>query len=249
MTRIDLSDPAAPLPAMHGLLRGLPVLDLLDDEQLSQVAAVARAVRYPKRATVMLKGREVDHWAFLVSGRLQVVDYLPDGRAVGLNIIQSGRFYGELSVIDGQPRSASLVALVPALVVQVPGEISRRLFYHCPPVAEAMMRHLASVVRRMSDLRALQSMPNAFQRVFALLSYVKEEGPGGQPVINDTPTHQEIAIMVNTSRETVTRALGYLKKAGVARRDVQRRMIIMDPKALQRLVENPDEGAPGQRDD
>ena len=64
----------------------------------------------------------------------------------------------------------------------------------------------------------------------------------GKPVINDTPTHQEIAIMVNTSRETVTRALGYLKKAGVARRDVERRTIIEDPTALQRLVENADEG-------
>ena len=88
-------------------------------------------------------------------------------------------------------------------------------------------------------------MPNAFQRVFALLSYVKEEGAEGQPVIHDTPTHQEIAIMVNTSRETVTRALGFLTRAGVTRRDVKRRMIIVDPTTLQRLIENPGEVMPG----
>ncbi len=241
MTGIELPDSAAVLPPMPELLRGLPVLSLLDEVQLAQVAAVARIVRYPKRATAVLKGREVDYWAFVVAGRLQVVDYLPDGRAVGLNIIQTGRFYGELSVIDRQPRSASLVALMPTVVVQVPGEITRRLFYNYPPVAEAMLKHLAFVVRRMSDLRALQAMPNAFQRVFALLSYVKEDGAEGQPVIHDTPTHQEIAIMVNTSRETVTRALGFLTRAGVARRDVKRRMIIIDPKTLQRLIENPGE--------
>jgi CRP/FNR family cyclic AMP-dependent transcriptional regulator len=229
----------APLPPLRDVLRGLPVLGLLDEDQLSQVVAVSRVVRYPKRATVVFKGREVDHWAFLISGKLQVVDYLPDGREFGLNIIQAGKFYGELSVIDRQPRSASLVALSPAVVVQVPGDITRRLFYDHPPIAEAMMKHFAFVVRRMSDLRALQAMPNAFQRVFALLSYVKEEGPGGLQVIHDMPTHQEIAIMVNTSRETVTRALGMLKRAGALRKE-SRHAVISDPEVLRRLIEKPE---------
>jgi CRP/FNR family cyclic AMP-dependent transcriptional regulator len=90
----------------------------------------------------------------------------------------------------------------------------------------------------MSDLRALQAMPNAYQRVYALLSYVKEDAPGGLQVINDMPTHQEVAIMVNTSRETVTRALGRLKGAGIIRKD-GRRMIIHQPDSLRHLVENP----------
>ena len=220
------------------LLRELPVLRLLTDEQLNQVMAAARLVRYPKRATVVLKGREMDHLGFLIAGKLQVVDSLPDGREFGLNIIQAGQFFGELSVIDRQPRSASLVALTPAIVIQVPGEIARRMFYEIPTVAEAMMRHLALAVRRMSDLRALQAMPNAFQRVFALISYVKEHGPGGMQIINDVPTHQEIAIMVNTSRETVTRAIATLRQAGVVQKDM-RRLIIRKPEVLQKMVENP----------
>ena len=228
----------APLAVTTEMLRALPVLNLLAEDQFAQLLAVARIARYPKRATVVLKGREVDNWAFLISGKLQVVDYLPDGREFGLNIIQAGKFFGELSVIDRQPRSASLIALTPAVVVQVPGEITRRLFFNHPPVAEAMMQHLALAVRRMSDLRALQAMPNAYQRVYALLSYVKEDAPGGLQVINDMPTHQEVAIMVNTSRETVTRALGRLKGAGIIRKD-GRRMIIRQPDSLRHLVENP----------
>jgi CRP-like cAMP-binding protein len=226
------------------LLQRMPVLGLLTDAQLDRVMAASRLVKYPKRSTVVRKGSDFDHFAFLVSGKVQVVDYLPDGREFGLNIIQAGGFFGELSVIDRQPRSASLIALTPAIVIQVPGDVARKLFYEYPPVAEAMMKHLALMVRRMSDLRALQAMPGAFQRVFALLSYVKEVAPSGMQLINDVPTHQEIAIMVNTSRETVTRAIARLIATGVVQKDM-RRLIIRKPLALERLVNDPEAQDPG----
>lgn len=221
------------------LLKRMPVLRLLTDEQLDRVMAASRLAKFPKRATLAMKGHEVDHLAFLISGKVQVVDYLPDGREFGLNMIQAGGFFGELAVIDREPRSATLIALTPAIVIQVPGEVARRLFYGYPPVAEAMMQHLARAVRRMSELRALQAMPGAFQRVYALLAYVKEAGPQGMQVINDVPTHQEIAIMVNTSRETVTRALAKLLRSGVVQKD-RRRLFIRKPDVLARLVEDPE---------
>ena len=157
---------------------------------------------------------------------------------MGLNIIQAGRFFGELTVIDRRPRSASVIALTPAVVVQVPGEIARTMFYQYPRVAEAMMQHLAITVRRMSDLRALQAMPNAYQRVYALLVYMKEPGPGGLQVIDDMPTHQEVAIMVNTARETVTRAFGRLKHGAVIEKQ-ERRLVIHRPEVLDWLVDHP----------
>ena len=216
----------------------MPVLGLLTDAQLDQVMAASRLVKYPKRSTMVLKGSSVDYFGFLVAGKAQVVDYLPDGREFGLNIIPAGGFFGELAVIDRQPRSASLIALTPVVVIHVPGDVARKLFYEHPPVAEAMMMHLARAVRRMSDLRALQAMPGAFQRVYALLSYVKETTPSGMQLINDVPTHQEIAIMVNTSRETVTRAIARLIEGGVVEKDM-RRLIIRKPQLLEQLVENP----------
>lgn len=218
------------------LLRKLDVLKLLDDEQLAEVMASARLVRYAKRTTVVLKGREVDYLGFLLEGKLQVVDYLPDGKEFGLNLIERGQFYGELSVIDRRPRSASVVALTPVTVVQVPGEAARRMFYQYPAVAEAMMNYLALTVRRMSDLRALQAIPHAHQRVYALIGYVKHTVAGSVQVIDDMPTHQEIAIMVNTSRETVTRALARLKSGGVIEKQA-RRLIIRRPDLLKRLIE------------
>jgi len=235
-----VSDHELPVTLSLTLLRQLEVLKLLTDDQLRTVLVASRLVRYPKRATVVVKGREIEYLGFLVSGKLQVVDYLPDGKEIGLNIIEAGQFFGELSVIDRQPRSASVVALTPVVVVQVPGEVARRMFYGYPPVAEAMMRHLALTVRRMSNLRSMQAMPNAFQRVFALLAYMQQDGPGDMQVIDDLPTHQEVAIMVNTSRETVTRAIAALRRAGVIEKD-GRRLLIREPDRLWRMVEDPEQ--------
>lgn len=229
-------------------LRRLPILGMLTDEQLSGAMAVSRLTHYAKKAPVVLKGQTIDHLAILVSGKLQVVDYTADGREIGLNIIQAGGFFGELSVIDRLPRSATLVALTPAAVIHIPGDFARRLFFEYPPLAEAMLVHLARSLRRMSDLRAVQALPHSFQRVYALLDYVKEQAPGGMWVINDLPTHQEIAIMVNTSRETVTRALSSLTAAGVVEKDL-RRLLIRKPDALARLAEEGPRIAIGRRSD
>ena len=124
----------------------------------------------------------------------------------------------------------------PCHIIQVPGEIARQLFFRSPPVAEAMMKHCTDLIRRMSDLRSLQAIPNAFTRVFALVNYFKVIGPGGLEVIEDAPTQQEMAIMVNTSRETVSRALSELIRIGVVEKDL-RRLIVRKPDTLRQLVE------------
>lgn len=218
-------------------LRQFPMLSLLAEPQLQEALSSSRLVRYQKGDAVVTKGREFDYLGFLLSGKLQVVDVLPDGTEYGLNLIESGQFFGELAVIDRRPRSASVVTLTPATVIQMSGETARRFIYGQPAVAEAMMRHLAQAVRRMTDLRALQAIPHAPQRVFALLHHLQRKGPGDLHVIEHAPTHTTMAIMVNTSRETVTRALARLKAAGIIQKDMKR-LIIREPDRLRRWMES-----------
>lgn len=218
-----------------GILRKLPILSLLSDEQLARTMSASRLVRFQKRATVLLKGQALDHLAILLSGKLQVIDHLPNGQEIGLNIVQPGDFFGEIAVIDRRPRSATLIALLPATIIQIPGDVARKLFFEHPRVAELMMTHFAQVIRRSNELRALLALPNAFQRVFALLGSIREQQADGTLVINDLPTHQDIAIMANTSRETVTRALSLCVSHGIVQKQ-GRQLRIADPQALQRLA-------------
>jgi CRP-like cAMP-binding protein len=217
-------------------MRRFALFASVPEEVLSLALSSARLLKYQNGDTVVGKGRDFDVLCFLTAGKLQVVDVLPDGTEFGLNLIEPGQFFGELSVIDGRPRSATVTALTSSTVVQLPGDAARRLIYGNAQVAESMMTHLASTVRRMTDLRALQAIPQAPQRVYALLAYLKRTGANGVHVIDQAPTHTKMAIMVNTSRETVTRALALLKAEGIIQKDL-RRLIIRRPDELRRLIE------------
>ena len=90
---------------------------------------------------------------------------------------------------------------------------------------------MASGLRNASNYRAILGIPNAFQRVYALLVQFSVTAPGGLVVIENLPRQQEIAIMVNTSRETVSRALHELIQRGVVEKDL-RRLIVRKPDVL-----------------
>jgi CRP-like cAMP-binding protein len=226
--------PSASIP--REVLKKLPILGLLPDELLARVMSASRLARFDKRATVVLKGQAIDHLSVLIAGKLQVIDHLADGREIGLSILQPGSFFGELAVIDRQPRSATLIALTQAMVIQVPGGVARKLFFECPPVAEAMLVHCARMIRRTNELRSVLALPNSFQRVFALLDHLKEPGSNETMLIHELPTHQEVAIMANTSRETVTRALSMLVASGIVEKQA-RQLVIRKPMALKRLAD------------
>ena len=216
-------------------LRAFPLFAGLPEGQLDVVRGMMRVRHFARREVVCRKQDAPDGLYLLFSGQLQAVDIAEDGREVGLNLIKPGAFFGELSVIDNQPRSAHIIAIQPSEVGVLPTNAARELFYRLPSTAEAMMRHLTSLVRNLSNFRALLAIPNAQQRVCALLQQLSQTVPGGLVVVTNLPKQQEIAIMVNTSRETVSRAIAHLVQTGVLEKDY-RRLIVRDPSRLQRMA-------------
>jgi CRP-like cAMP-binding protein len=107
-------------------------------------------------------------------------------------------------------------------------------------VAERVFKKMASDIRRAATYRSILGIPGAFQRVYALLNYLAQTYPTGLVVIEHMPTHHEISIMVNTSRETVSRALGVIMQSQVVQKDMKR-LIVRQPEALRlaSLNENP----------
>jgi CRP-like cAMP-binding protein len=102
-----------------------------------------------------------------------------------------------------------------------------------------MLRHLAQKIQRDSEFRALLSITNTAKRIYtyiALMQRKKNGEPGVPAVVENLPTHQDIANMINTSRETVTRALLTLVQQGIVQKD-SNRLIILNPEALQKLVQ------------
>ncbi|MTV40541.1 Crp/Fnr family transcriptional regulator [Duganella radicis] len=218
-------------------LRKIPLLADLSDEEILRLQADIRIRQYNKRDVVLQKGAAGDSLLFLLSGQLQVIDVTEDGRAIGLRMLAPGDFFGEIAVINGSMRSASVVALTPVLVALLPRATALHLFSHSPSVANQMLRFLAEKVQRDSEFRALLSIHNTAKRIYTFLELLKEKKPGEElEVVENLPTHQDIANMINTSRETVTRTLLALAQQGIIKKG-SHRLIIIDSAALQKLAQ------------
>ena len=248
MTQKAAQTSAIPAPAMdstppedrqiHIHLRKIPLFAELSEEEMLRVKQELRIRSYHKRDIVLQKGGSGDGLLFLLSGQLQVIDITEDGRAIGLRMLVPGDFFGEIALINNSTRSASVVATSEVLVGFLPAPAAMHLMSHFPSVANQMLKHLADKIQRDSEIRALLSINNTSKRIYAyLVMQQKPQGePNGQAVVENLPTHQDIANMVNTSRETVTRALLTLVQQGIVQKD-SHRLIIVDPEALKKLVQ------------
>jgi CRP/FNR family cyclic AMP-dependent transcriptional regulator len=219
-------------------LRKIPLLAELNDEEIIRVKAELRIRHYAKREVVLHKGGNGDGLLFLLSGQLQVIDVTEDGRAIGLRMLMPGDFFGEIALINNSTRSASVVAMSAVLVAFLPTATAMHLFSHSPSVANQMLRHLAQKIQRDSEFRALLSINNTAKRIYSYLVLQQKPAtrPGEPTVVENLPTHQDIANMINTSRETVTRALLSLVQQGIVQKDAHR-LIILDPEGLDKLVQ------------
>ncbi len=206
------------MPILIPILQGLRLFDSLPTDVLSRVAPTMNERRVERREVVVKRGQTDAGLGFLIEGRLQTVNFTLDGKEVGIDFIQEGDFFGELSVIDSQPAPEYVIAVAPSRVVFLDRDSARDLMFSTPRSAEAIATRMAQRMRRSASHRAILALPSSFQRICAQLVLLAQRGGNGRVVIVMPPTHQEIAIMVNTSRETVTRTLQFLQGMKVVAR-------------------------------
>lgn len=236
-----IGETGAPLPQELQIqvhLRKIPLLADLTPEEITSIRSELRFRHFNKRDVLLRKGGAADALLFLLSGQLQVVDITEDGRAIGLRLLAPGDFFGEIALINDSTRSASVVATTDVLVAFLPATTALHLFSHSPSVARQMLRHLAQKIQRDSEFRAILSINNTARRIYTYLTLLQRQpdGPDGQALIENLPTHQDIANMINTSRETVTRALLTLVQQGIVQKDGNR-LLILSRERLQKLIQ------------
>ena len=177
---------------------------------------------------------------FLFEGRLQGVDFTVDGREVGLYFVEPGDFCGEVCLFDDGPQPEYVIVLAPAVVVSVPLTALRDVMLNTPSMVNTLGERLGKRLRQMTYQRSLLGMPNITQRVCCqlwLLLPGADQARGHAGEIRNPPTHMEIAIMLNLSRETVTRVFQQLQAQDIVRRDGTSRLLVPNTVALKALAE------------
>jgi CRP-like cAMP-binding protein len=221
------------------LLRVFPILQGLSDTVLSQLAQQSLLRHYARRAIVLSAGQHEESLCFLYEGRLQAVDFTVDGREVGMYFIEPSGFCGELGLLDQGEQPEYIVALTRSQVVLVPMALLREVMNQSPSLMSLLCQRLAARVRAMTQQRSLLGLPNIAQRVcgqLQMLVNTRSWQPDEQQLIHNPPTHQEIAIMLNLSRETVTRVFQQLQGQKIVKRDGTSRLLIDDPGTLAQLA-------------
>jgi len=197
--------------ARSPLFAGLPISAI---EDLAN-RVVVRSV--PAGSTIVKQDDRGDALFLIVTGRVKSVMYGNNGREVVLGTHRAGDSFGELSVVDGDPRSSSCLAIEPCMLLVLSRD---SLFSHIttyPQTGLNMMSELAKRVRRADETIAQLALCDVNERlIHKLIALAKEEGtatPEGL-MVPRLPTQQELASMVGSCRETISRAFNQLVKSG-----------------------------------
>ncbi len=226
------------------MLKAFPVLNAVSDNTLSKLAEQSSIGKFTRRAVVLDPGKPQDHLCLLFEGRLQGVDFTLDGREVGLYFVEPGGFCGEIRLYDNGPIPEFVIALSSSVIVFVPLESLRTVMRETAAIGNAIGAKLAERLRQLSFQRSLLSIPNLAQRVCCQLWQLipaKARKSGGQTEIRNPPTHMEIAIMLNLSRESVTRVFQTLQNRQIVKRDGPACLQVLDLGALKQIAEGKSE--------
>jgi len=203
---------------MHiDLLKKVSLFEGLNDEELGALAEVALPRVFPKDRVVIMAEEEGDTLFIISSGQVKVSIVSEDGREVILSILGQGNFFGEMSLLDGNPRSANVTTMSETELLIIRRADFLRLIHRIPDIAIKLLSVLASRLRKTDRKIEGLALSDVTGRITqTLLQLAEEQGAPGTDgiLIRNRPTHQELANMSGTTRETVSRVLKRLEAQG-----------------------------------
>jgi len=207
-------------------LRTIPLFSSVSDEDLESIASLLIERRFPKHKTIVEEGLPGDYMYVIREGRVKVTKLSGDGREKILELLEAGSFFGEMSLLDSAPRSASVKALTEVRILALARNDFLNVLGRSPDLALAVIQELTQRLRQQDEQASSLSFQRVKERTQGLLVRLARD-EAGVPGRLSTPslTHQQIADMIGTSRETVTRAVKGLKQEGWLEQDGKRYLV------------------------
>ena len=194
-------------------IKAVPFFTELSEHELDVIRAVASEKHYPKNAVVLTEGEVGDSLYMIQSGKVKVVIGDEEGREIILKILGPGAFFGEMSLVDNQPRSASVSTLVAAVFLIITHAAFEKCVERAPNIAKMVMRVLAQRVREADRKIGTLALMDVYGRVASTLLELAVY-TDGKLVVGEKLSQQDLANMVGASREMVNRILKDLSDRG-----------------------------------
>ena len=210
-------------------LRSIPLFGRVSEADLEELATHLIERRFPKNATVVEEGLPGDYMYVIREGRVKVTKASEDGREKIMNFLEAGAFFGDMALLGDETRSASVKTLEESTLLALSRRDFIDLLRQSPDLALSVIEELANRLRETNEQARSLSFQGVEERTRNLFERIaREEEGGGNRLMTPSLTHQQIADMVGTSRETVTRAIKVLKSSGWLSQDGKRYVIPSD---------------------
>jgi CRP/FNR family cyclic AMP-dependent transcriptional regulator len=196
-------------------LRSIPLFSQASQDDLERLATHLIERRFPKDAIIVEEGLAGDYMYVIREGRVKVTKASEDGREKIMNIFGPGDFFGEMALLDQQPRSASVKTLEATQLLALSRRDFLEMLRTSSDLALSVIEELTRRLRDTGEQASSISFQKVQERARGLFERIAQDEEGsGEWRITPVLTHQQIADMIGTSRETVTRAVKRLKADG-----------------------------------
>ncbi|HET7051263.1 MAG TPA: Crp/Fnr family transcriptional regulator [Solirubrobacteraceae bacterium] len=220
------------------LLRVVPVFSELGEEELARVADVAVPRQFVAGEVVFREGDESSTCYIVRHGRARAVREHPDGRSITLANFGPGDIFGELAMFDDERRSATIETLEDTEAIAILGGDMRRLLSEHADISVKLLASLGRRLRETNERLARQSFQTVQSRVASVLLQLvdgaRSEGAEEGDVLI-TSTQASLAQLAGSSRESASRFLAVLERAGIITQG-RGKLVVHDPGALERYV-------------
>jgi CRP/FNR family transcriptional regulator, cyclic AMP receptor protein len=200
------------------LLRSVPIFSELSDADIASLARLTSRRTCPKDTVVFFENEEGDSFFMIVDGRIKVTILGDDGREVILSVLGRGDFFGEMALLDNEPRSATAIAVEDTELLSLHRNDFQSVLSDNRSIMLALIKILTARLRRANHQISTLALLDVYGRVArVIVDTARDEGKRLKDgrIAFRRATHQEIANRIGTTRETVTRMLKDLERQGL----------------------------------
>lgn len=204
--------------ALTNLLSRAPLFAELEQKELEALAKTGERREFGRDEVIFAANEPADGLYVIATGRVKVCVSSVGGRELILATLGPEQFFGEMALLDDEPRSASVVAQLPTVAYRIRRDDFNRLLEHHPGIARKLLRELSLRLRRSNaQMESLATLDVVGRLARYFIDLARQHGQilGNGWVAVRRPTHQDIANSIGTSRETVTRLINDLEQRGL----------------------------------
>jgi CRP/FNR family cyclic AMP-dependent transcriptional regulator len=199
-------------------LKYVPIFSELPDDAIERISKIGYVKNFDKESIILMEDEDGSAMFFIIEGKVKITRISSDGKEVILSVLGKSEFFGEMAILDGLSRSATVIALEPSKLFIIHRNEFLELLTKHPEISIPLLQELTSRLRT-ADMKikslSLKDAEGKVATVVLQLADTQGKVRGGIVEIDEMPLQQDLANMAGTSRETISRTLHAFAKKGI----------------------------------